>query len=43
MKNTFRLTLLFTAVALLGEVTLRQLPEKILADLNHPAGPFANR
>jgi len=33
MKNILRLTLLFIAVVLIGDVTLRQLPEKILADL----------
>ena len=33
MKNSLRLALLFAAVALMGDLTLRQLPEKILARL----------
>jgi hypothetical protein len=43
MKNALRLTLLFATVALIGDVTLRQLPEKILAGLAHSTTPLANR
>jgi hypothetical protein len=42
MKNATRISLLLVAVALIGDVMLRQLPEKILAELarshtQHPA------
>ncbi len=35
MKNAPRLALLLATVALLGDLTLRELPEKLLADLAH--------
>ena len=41
MKSIPRVTLLFAAVALLGQLLLRELPEKILADLNRHAAPRA--
>jgi len=43
MKNTFRITLLLAAVALIGDTTLRQLPEKILANLSHSASGAGER
>src|SRR5256885_14612806 len=36
MKNATRIALLLAAVALIGDVMLRQLPEKVLAELARP-------
>ena len=53
MKTTLQISLLFATVALIGDMTLRQLPNKVLADLAHvsprvhaaratkPTAPFA--